>query len=274
MLFRLINSLNLPNIEDYALSYVAKRFMYNTTNSQTTVFSSIAKNNYSLTQLGELIYLFGENNTGIILNATSGVCNVVLSHNNAVYKGSQIATSEDCCGVTIIPKDIIAGIRETIKITSPGLYQLTDKLNDIYPLSVLAQKGLTFLLSKTLTGASGAAIGLFTSMILIQDGGVKYRDGMISEKDWHSAMDTYTFTRPGYLQGKKVYNIPNENGGYDYLEVKINDDLTLDRDNVTYICSGKTKHLTKEETYKYFCEDYWTPFSMPTKYWDKSWKGT
>ena len=170
-------------------------------------------------------------------------------------------------------KDILEGIRETIKITSPGLYQLTDKLNKIHPMSVLAQKALSFILSKTLTGASSAAIGLYTAMILIQDGGVKYRDGMIDEKDWHSAMDTYTFTRPGYLQGKKVYNIPNENGGYDYLEVKINDDLTLDRNNVTYICSGKTKHLSKEETYQYFCEDYWTPFSMPGKYWDNSWKG-
>ena len=33
------------------------------------------------------------------------------------------------------------------------------------------------------------------------------------------------------------------------------------------------KKLTKEETYQYFCEDYWTPFNMPEKYWDKSWKG-
>ncbi len=272
-LFRLINSLNLPNIEDYSLSLVAKRFLHNASNSQANVFSSIANGNYSITQFGDLIYLFGDNDSAIILNTTSGVCNVVLSHNDAVYKGSQIATSEDCCGVTIIPKDILAGIRETIKITSPGLYQLTDKLNKIHPVSVLAQKALSFILSKTLTGASSAAIGLYTAMILIQDGGVKYRDGMIDEKDWHSAMDTYTFTRPGYLQGKKVYNIPNENGGYDYLEVKINDDLTLDRNNVTYICSGKTKHLSKEETYQYFCEDYWTPFSMPGKYWDNSWKG-
>ena len=252
---------------------VAKRFLHNASNSQAHVFSSIAKSNYSITQFGELIYLFGENKSAIVLNTTSGVCNVLLSHNNAVYKGSQIATSEDCCGVTTIPKDILEGIRETIKITSPGLYQLTDKLNKIHPVSVLAQKALSFILSKTLTGASSAAIGLYTAMILIQDGGVKYRDGMIDEKDWHSAMDTYTFTRPGYLQGKKVYNIPNENGGYDYLEVKINDDLTLDRNNVTYICSGKTKHLSKEETYQYFCEDYWTPFSMPGKYWDNSWKG-
>ena len=60
--------------------------------------------------------------------------------------------------------------------------------------------------------------------------------------------------------------------GYDYIEVKINNDLTLDRNSAIYISNGKTKLLNKKETYQYFSEDYWTPFSMPTKYWDKSWK--
>ena len=131
----------------------------------------------------------------------------------------------------------------------------------------------TTLLSKVLTGASAASLSLFTTMALIQTGGTIYRDGVLNEKDWHSAMDKITFTRPGYLQSKKVYNIPNKNGGYDYVEVKIKEDLTLDRNNAIYISNGKTKQLTKSETYQYFCEDYWTPFSMPAKYWDESWKG-
>ena len=99
-----------------------------------------------------------------------------------------------------------------------------------------------------------------------------YRNNMVNEKEWHRTMDTITFTRPGYLQGKKVYNIPNKKMGYDYIEVKINNDLTLDRNSAIYISNGKTKLLSKKETYQYFSEDYWTPFSMPTKYWDKSWK--
>jgi hypothetical protein len=111
-------------------------------------------------------------------------------------------------------------------------------------------------------------------MAIIQTAGVTYRTGIVSEKDWHSTMDTYTFTRSGYLQGKKVYNIPNKNGGYDYLEVKINSDLTLDRNSVKYISHGQTKQLTKQETYQYFTDEYWTPFSMPPKYWDKSWKNS
>jgi hypothetical protein len=49
--------------------------------------------------------------------------------------------------------------------------------------------------------------------------------------------------------------------------------MTLDRTNALYISNGKTKQLSKAETYKYFSEDYWTPISMPTKYWDESWKG-
>lgn len=86
-------------------------------------------------------------------------------------------------------------------------------------------------------------------------------------------MDTITFTRPGYLQNKKIYNIPNQNGGYDYIEVKINSDLTLNRSNAIHISNGKTKQLTKEETYNYFTDEYWSPISMPTQYWDESWKG-
>ena len=102
--------------------------------------------------------------------------------------------------------------------------------------------------------------------------GVDARNEFIDEKDWHMVMDTITFTRPGYQQDKKVYNIPNNKGGYDYIEVEINSDLSLNRNNAIYISDGQTKKLTKSETYKYFSDESWSPFSMPTKYWDKSWK--
>jgi hypothetical protein len=127
-------------------------------------------------------------------------------------------------------------------------------------------------LKSALSGAATAANTLVSTMVFVQATGSAARERMIDEKDWHGVMDTVTFTRPGYLQSKKVYNIPNSNGGMDYIEVKINDDLTLDRTSAKYISNGNTRQLSKDETYKYFCEDYWTPFSMPTKYWDKSWK--
>ena len=270
-LFRMINSLNLPNIEEYALEPVADRYWNNTINSLDETLLSISTNQYSIAQIGEILYLFSGNDTAIALNTTSGLANVILSSGNMIYKGSKIHTSEDCCGVGIIPKDIIRSIRDILKITSPGVYLMSNHFEDIHPLSVLLYKGLSFILSKTLTGASASLIGLATGIVLLQDGAVKYRNTMISENDWHSAMDTFTITRPGYLQSKKIYNIPNEKGGTDYLEVKINDDLTLDRNSAIYISNGKTNNLTREETYQYFSEDYWTPFSMPKKYWDKSW---
>ena len=273
ILFRLVNSLNLPNIEDYVLSPVSERYVNNTTNSLDNILLAINENKFSFTRFGELIYVFSQNNSTIILNTTSGVASVIHTKNNSTYKGSSISTSCDCCSVGIIPQDIIEGIRNSMEIFSPGIHILTDKLDKIHPLSVLAYWGIKFVLEKTLSGASSACIGLFSTMTLIQTGGTMYRDKMVNEKEWHSVMDTLTFTRPGYLQGKKVYNIPNKNGGYDYIEVKINDDLTLDRNNAIYISNGKTKKLTKQETYQYFCDDYWTPFSMPEKYWDKSWVG-
>ncbi len=272
-LFRLMNSLNLPNIEDYVLTPVSERYMGKTINSQDNVFSAIKKNEFSIVQLGDLLYVFSMNNSAIVMNSTSGVASVIQYKNNATYKGSSISTSKDCCSVTILPKDIISGIRTSIQTFAPGIYKLTDELNNIHPYSVLAYMGIKFLLEHTLDGASSAGLGLISAMTLIQNGGTMYRNNMVNEKEWHKTMDTITFTRPGYLQGKKVYNIPNKKGGYDYIEVKINKDLTLDRNNAIYISNGKTKLLSKKETYQYFSAEYWTPFSMPTKYWDESWKG-
>ena len=268
-LFNLINSINLPNIEEYVFEPIAGRFLDNTSNSLINVLSS---DNYSMTQLGEFLYVFNNADSAMILNTTSGVCNVVLSHDNNVYKGSKIHTTEDCCGVGIIPKDLIKNLRELFKVGAPGLYLISNHFKKIHPITTMGYNVAKFLLSSSLTGAPALINGLISTMVFIQATGSTYREKMIEEKDWHTVMDKITFTRPGYLQSKKIYNIPNKNGGTDYIEVKINDDLTLDRNNAKYISNGQTKQLTKQETYQYFCEDYWTPFSMPTKYWDKSWK--
>jgi hypothetical protein len=273
-LFKLVNSINLPNIEEYVLEPVAKRFWANTTNSLNNVLTSANNNNFSMVQLGELIYVFDNSNSAIVLNSTSGVCNVILNHDNTVYKGSQIHTSEDCCGVGIMPKDVMKGISESMKVFAPGIYLLSNHFKKIHPLTTIAYNVAKFLLSSTLTGTAALANGLVSIMVFAQATGTTYRDKMVDEKDWHAIMDSITFTRPGYLQSKKIYNIPNEKGGTDYIEVKINSDLSLNRSSAKYISEGKTRQLTEEETYRYFCEDYWTPFSMPTKYWDKSWKGT
>jgi hypothetical protein len=270
-LFRMINSMNLPNIEEYVLEPVAERFWTNTTSSLNNVFSS-ATGNFSIVQLGEMLYVFDNNNSAAVLNTTSGVCSMIMNNEGTVYKGSRIATSCDCCSVGIMPKDIIKGIRDTMKVTSSTLDYLKGCMSKIHPISTMAFNVAKFLLGKTLDGAAAASSGLISTMLLIQATGTTYREKMVDEKSWHAVMDKVTFTRPGYLQSKKIYNIPNSSGGTDYIEVKINDDLTLNRNDAKYISNGKTRVLTKEETYQYFSEDYWTPFSMPTKYWDKSWQ--
>lgn len=275
VLFRLINSINLPILEDYSLSKVAERFRGNTINSLDNILSAIKNNKFSFVQLGKMIYLFPKSDakSAIILNTTSGIANVILNHENFTYKGSLISTSKDCCSVGIIPEDIIKGIESTISTFSKGINSISNVLDNLHPLSIIIYLGVKLILDKTLQGASSACLGLFSVMTVIQTGGTTYRDKIVDESDWYKTMDTLTFTRPGYLQGKKIYNIPNRKGGYDYIEVKINDDLTLDRNNALYISNGKTKKLTKAETYKYFSDEYWTPISVPTKYWDASWNG-
>lgn len=272
LLFRLINSLNLANLEEYSLSQIALRYADNSTNSLENVFASIANNRFSISQLGEMIYILCEDKSesAIAFNSSSGLANVIMHHDGSVYKGSSVSTTKDCCSVPTISKDIIAGIRNTFGLISKGISYI---MNNAQPLSYILYLIGKELLGKTLSGASLASLQLFSTMAIIQSAGTTYRNNVVNEKEWHGLMDTYTFTRPGYLQNKKIYNIPNKNGGYDYVEVKINSDLTLDRTSAIYISNGNTKQLTKEETYQYFSEDYWSPFSIPTKYWDDSWKG-
>ena len=273
--FRLINSLQLPNIEEYCLQEVAKRFWNMTTNSQDNILIAINNNKFSVAQLGEMMYVFTEDGSksAIVLNTTSGVASVIHSNNNATYKGASLATTGDCCGVGIIPKDIILGIRNALKIFSPPASLLLDHLDQIHPMSKIAYKVLIKIGGKVLSESARIGLSIMGTIVYIQQLGVDYRDDNVDEKDWHKIMDTITFTRPGYYQGKKVYNIPNNKGGYDYVEVKINKDLTLDRNNAIYIIDGSTKNLTKAETYQYFSDETWTPFNVPAKYWDESWRG-
>ena len=149
----------------------------------------------------------------------------------------------------------------------------SELLNEIHPMSKMAYKTLSFLGGKVMKGITKAGLSILGTMVFIQQTGVDIRTEYFDDKDWHRLMDTVTFTRPGYNQNKKIYNIPNNKGGYDYIEVEINKDLSLNRNNAIYISDGQTKKLTKAETYKYFSDETWTPFNVPAKYWDESWRG-
>ena len=101
----------------------------------------------------------------------------------------------------------------------------------------------------------------------LQSIGVYYVENNVEDNDLHTAYDHVTFTRPGYLQNTKMYNIPHEDGSVDYIEIPINKDNTYDRENVKYISKGSTRTLTKQETYNYFTEESWSPYNVPQKYW-------
>ena len=95
-----------------------------------------------------MIYIFTEDDTSaIILNTTSGVSDVIVTHSNATYKGSAISTSGDCCGVLTIPKDIISGIRDTMNNFYKGI---EDLIGNAKPVSQMLYVGIKFALDKIL----------------------------------------------------------------------------------------------------------------------------
>lgn len=273
--FRLINSLQLPNIEEYCLDSVSLRYLDFTTNSQDNMYIAMNSNRSSIAQIGEMIYIFAEDGSGsaIIFNTTSGVANVIHTHNDVTYKGSSISTVCDCCSIVQLANDIISGVNNALNLFSNVHTKIKEFMDQIHPMSKIAYKMLTQAGGKILTGATKATLSVIGNMVFIQQLGVDYRD-TTDQKDWYKYMDTLTFTRPGYLQNKKVYNIPNGKGSYDYLEVGINSDLSLNRDDAIIISDGNTKKLTRAETYNYFSDEYWSPINVPTKYWDKSWNGS
>ncbi|WP_295610676.1 carboxypeptidase-like regulatory domain-containing protein [uncultured Methanobrevibacter sp.] len=273
--FRFMNSLQLPNLEEYSLEEVATRFWNFTTNSQDNMYNAIHNSKTSIAIMGDMMYIFAEDgsSSAIIANTTNGIVSLIHSHNNATYKGASIATACDCCSVGTIPNDIISGINNALNLFSPAESKLAELLNQIHPMSKMAYKTLSFLGGKVLKGITKACLSILGTMVFIQQTGVEIRDEYFDDGDWYKLMDTVTFTRPGYNQNKKIYNIPNNKGGYDYIEVEINKDLSLNRNNAIYISNGQTRKLTKAETYNYFSDETWTPINVPAKYWDESWRG-
>ena len=273
-LFRLINSLQLPNIEEYCLDSISERYYDFVTNSQDNIFIAMNNNKSSMAQIGEMMYILAEDgsNSAIIVNTTSGVASVIYSHNDATYKGSSISTNCDCCSIVQIPEYIIGGVNSALNLFTQAKNKVGDFLDKIHPMSKMAYKVLSNIGGKVLTGVTKVGLGMISTMVFIQQTGSDARNEFIDEKDWHTIMDTITLTRPGYQQNRKIYNIPNSKGGYDYIEVEINNDMTLNRNNALYISEGQTRKLSKDETYRYFTDESWTPFNVPSKYWDSSWR--
>ena len=272
-MFRLMNSFYLPNIESYVLNPVAERYSDNLTNSLDNIYESVENNKFSIAQIGEMFYILSEDgsNVTVIINSTSGISNVILIDDDFAYKGSFVPTACDCCSVGTTPVDIINGIRSTYdKIKKSGGNIIADIMNKIHPLTVAA-----YMVSNLVAGIAGKVVtgslslGLASTigtMMGIHGAGNYIKNKFVDEKDWHWAYEHIAFTRDGYMQGKKFFNIPKDDGTYDFVEVTINSDGSLNRNDALYVADGYTRKLSKSETYQYFTEEKWTSCTIPRKY--------
>ena len=272
-MFRLMNSFYLPNIESYVLNPVAERYSNNLTNSLDSLNESVENNKFSIAQIGEMFYILCEDgsNATIVINSTSGISNAIIIDDDFAYKGSLVPTACDCCSVGTTPVDIIDGIRNTYtKIKQSGGNIIDNIMNKIHPLTVAG-----YMVSNLVTGIAGKIItgsltlGLASTigtMMGIHGAGNYIKNKFVDKKDWHWAYEHVAFTRDGYMQGKKFFNIPKDDGTYDFVEVTINPDGSLNRNDALYVGAGYTKKLSKSETYQYFTEEKWTACNIPRKY--------
>ncbi|MEE1335024.1 hypothetical protein [Methanobrevibacter sp.] len=272
-MFRLMNSFYLPNIESYVLNPVAERYSNNLTNSLDSLNESVENNKFSIAQIGEMFYILCEDgsNATIVINSTSGISNAIIIDDDFAYKGSLVPTACDCCSVGTTPVDIIDGIRNTYtKIKQSGGNIIDNIMNKIHPLTVAG-----YMVSNLVTGIAGKIItgsltlGLASTigtMMGIHGAGNYIKNKFVDKKDWHWAYEHVAFTRDGYMQGKKFFNIPKDDGTYDFVEVTINPDGSLNRNDALYVGDGYTKKLSKSETYQYFTEEKWTACNIPRKY--------
>ena len=275
VLFRLMNSIYLPNIEEYCLLELSEIISTNSTNSLDNILLAMDKNNFSIVQMGEIFYILSENgsNSTIVINSTSGVSEVITSDGEFAYKGSSASTNCDCCSILSSTYNTVVNVYNTCH-NYGSLNTFLNKLNNkITPICTIGYK-IGSLAAGLASGIieGGGMIGITTAtsiigpMVGFQSIGVEIRERLIDKQNWHTAYDSIPLTRSGILQYKKCFNIPKSNGEFDYIEVNVKNDGSLDRNSAIYISSSGTKQLTKEETYKYFSEDKWVTWNIPKKY--------
>ena len=266
--FRFVNSILLSKIEQNSLLPIAQDAEDNITSVFDDIFNSLKSFKASIVFYNNTAIISDEGgNSSFVIDLNTGLVTPLFIKDDFVYKG--ISVTRDCglCSINSMMNSMIHKINN-------GIGELNNILNyigdNIQPLTSIAFKGT--LLAKGIVGALiGGSLTVGLSLIgtatSLQSIGVYIVDNYLDEKDKHAAYDHVTFTRPGYLQNTKIYNIPKEDGSVDYLEIPIKKDNSLDRDNVKYISNGNVKTLSNQETYNYFTEETWSPFNVPQKYW-------
>ena len=269
--FRLMNSFYLANVENYVLAPAAEKYSDNTTSSVDTVLESVNSNKFSIAKIGEMFYILSEeDNSTIVINSTSGIANALLVEKDFAYKGAAIKTTGDCCSVGTVPGGFVKSIKDDLnKMKNAAGDVIGGLLNKAHPLISLLYKLGSFgaaVAGKIVPGATTGLASTVGLMLQIHSIGNEAKNNFMDESSWHWAYKHVTFTRDSPLENKKFFNIPKSDGTYDYIEVEINSDGSLNRNNALYVGDGYTKKLTKSETYNYFTEEKWTSCNIPRKY--------
>jgi hypothetical protein len=272
-LFRTMNSIYLPNIEEHVIDPIAEQFSGNSTNSLDELLISLENRKFSIVQIEDIFYVLSEDgrNSTIMINSTSGIANVLLLDNGFAYKGSAVATAQDCCSICSLPTKIIDGIQDTIDTFFSNGKGIADFIkNKANVLSLLAYQGLSIgssLASGITVNALTVTSAIIGPMIGLQSMANYAKTHLIDDKkDWYYAYDYVPLSRDSPLQGKKIFNIPKNDGTNDYIEVGIKKDGTLNRDDAYYFTKDQCTKLSESETYNYFTEEKWTGCSIPRKY--------
>ena len=269
--FKFINSMFLPIYEEYAFSPIAEGYEGNTYSGLEDVFESIYNNDTTITAIGDII-AFNKNNSTMIVNLTTGIVNVLLTENDFSYKGSLITTSGDCCSVALLPKGILGNVLNTlgnlrgVKIFSDIFKNMLNNYKSSAHTLQLLIGPLSKAASTILPTLSGV-LSPVTTMLSVTTVTNYVTHEFVEKKDWHYVYEHVSISRNSFLQGKQMYTIPNNKGGYDYVEVGINNDLSLNRNDAIYVSEGKVKQLTKAETYEYFDDESVSLIHVPKKYW-------
>ena len=266
--FNFVNSILLSKIEEASLTPIARDADVNMTSVFDDVFNSLASYKATIVYYNNTAIISDENgNSSFIIDLKTGLVTPLSIHDGFAYKGTTITRDCGLCSIDSMAKEILQFVNNGISWGNDILNHIRDNL---HPITSTALKAA--VMGKGIIGAilgSGLAVGLgvLGTALGMQSIGVYIADNFVDDKDLHNAYDHFTFTRPGYLQNVKIYNIPHDDGSMDYLEVPINKDNSLNRNDVKYISNGNVRTLSTDETYQYFTEETWDPYNVPQKYW-------
>ena len=274
--FKLINSLCLPDIETACFRDISNKTGENSINSLNNLLNSFENNNFSIAQIGDVFYIFGsgDSNATMLLNSTTGVAEVLLIEDNFAYKGAMFSPACTPCRLVELSEMVLGHVSNFLNMVKSAVSNVYNFVtNKVTPLLVFGYQAASYT-SGVAGGLAQGGVGLgVTSFLSIvgsaigaQSAAIHVREHFVDKKDWHWAYDWVPLSRNGPLQYKKTFNIPKSDGTTDYIEVKINDDGSLNRDEAYYISPNSIKKLSKKETYKYFSEETWLSGNVPKKY--------